>query len=255
MRIPFKCARTLRRSTSKYGLVAVGLIAALALSGAGAAAIDNPFNLSGPVEGKHSEFGVPAFTASPTAMTTSELHATNPRAGVLANSDAARFTESRASITSRADGKFLSTAEYTANGSVIRIDSWTPDGPFTLFAPLSSPVKEIKQTSIAGNPAVTLLPTADVVGGNAPRQAYVAVNGTWYSIAGEGLTDNQQMLNIVQRVVAGVSAQAPGAPSTGTGVSGDHQSPVWPIAAGAALLAAAGVLGLGLRRRTSHSRA
>ena len=122
MHIPFARARRLRRSTSKQVLLTVGAVTALALTGISTAlAVDvaNPFNLSGPIEGRSSEFGVPVFTGTPTTMTTSELHAANARAGVLAKSDAAGFTASSASITSRPDGKFLSTAQYTSTGATI----------------------------------------------------------------------------------------------------------------------------------------
>jgi hypothetical protein len=155
--------------------------------------------------GRHSDFGVPAIEGEPSETTIDDLKRELPRAGVLAASDAAEFDRARAFHLRRDDGKFHATAEYEREDAVIRIESWVPDSSFTLFAPLESPVQDIQQTTIDGRNAVTILPTEAVVG-NPPRHVYVEVDGVWYSVLGEGLTSNQALLDIVQRMVEEVSS-------------------------------------------------
>lgn len=168
-------------------------------------AVGNPFTLSAPVTGSHSEFGVPIFEGSPTETSPAQLKANIRTAGVLDAADARSFTQAQASSIRRADGKFLTKSEYTRDGASVRIESWSPDGPFTLYVPPASPVKEIKQTTIAGHPAVTILTSAAVVGGSPPRQVYIEVGGNYYSITAEGLASNQEMLDLTGRIVAEVA--------------------------------------------------
>jgi len=168
-------------------------------------AAGNPFTLSAPVTGRHSEFGVAAFEGVATESSPAQVKANIRAAGVLDATDALAFTQVRASSIQRADGKFLAVSEYTRDGASVRIESWSPDGAFTLFAPLASPVTEIKQTTIAGHPAVTILASSAVVGTSTPRQVYIEVGGTYYSITADGLASNQEMLDLTARIVAEVA--------------------------------------------------
>lgn len=165
----------------------------------------NPFTLSAPVTGRHSEFGVATFEGTPVESSPAQVKAEIRAAGVLDATDARAFTESRASSIRRADGKFLTKSAYSRDGASVTIESWSPDGPFTLFVPPASPVKEIKQTTIAGHPAVTILTSAAVVGASPPRQVYIEVGGNYYSISAEGLASNQEMLDLTARIVAEVA--------------------------------------------------
>ena len=127
-------------------------------------AAGNPFTLSAPVTGRHSEFGVAAFEGAATESSPAQVKANIRAAGTLDATDALTFTQAWASSIQRADGKFLAVSEYTRDGASVRIESWSPDGAFTLFVPPASPVREIKQTTIAGHPAITILTSLAVVG-------------------------------------------------------------------------------------------
>ena len=138
-------------------------------------------------------------------MDPAQLKAEVRAAGVLDASDAASFTDSRASLIQRADGKFLTEVHYARADASVRIQTWSPEGAFNLYVPQDSPVKEIKQTTLAGHPAATILVTAAVTLGNPPRQVYVEVGGNYYSILAEGFTSNDQVLEMTGRIIAEVS--------------------------------------------------
>ncbi len=103
----------------------------------------------------------------------------------------------------------------TGGPTTVRISGWTKVGVFLIAVPANSPVTEVTQTTISGLQALTLMPTAAVVGGLGPRTIYLTDGSTIWSIEIEGFSDNSAALELVRTAIEIVTV--PGPPGTGTG--------------------------------------
>ena len=204
-------------------LGALAVLVALTLSGGGEQAAETPVAIApAAVPTNFAQSSTPAFqvrsgpaqgdlrlphleSVTPVATTADGLKALEPRAALVGAADQSRFNLTGASLTKGSNGEFLAEVRYASGArEQLSISSWTPTGTVDLVLPLSSPVSDIRQTTVGGATAVLVLNAAGVQGSSGHR-AYLASGGVVYFIEAQGTSSNDDFVGLVARIVEGLS--------------------------------------------------
>jgi hypothetical protein len=165
-----------------------------------------PFRISGPNTDPENLAGAEGLEnlAPETDLVT--IRTQMPATRTLAPTDLVRFRLTAAVGRKNSNG-FASATYYRddVQRQLLSIGAWNKIGDFNLVVALNSPVFDYKQTTIDGLPALTILPSANIVGGLAPRTAYLYHAGIIYVVHGEGFLSDNSFMSVVHNFIAEVT--------------------------------------------------
>lgn len=169
-----------------------------------AAAIDPQqlFRISGPNAAPENLAGAAGLENLAPETDFATIRMQMPAARTLAPSDLVRFKLTAAEGRKNANG-FASATYYRddVQRQLLSIGAWNKVGDFNHVVALNSPVFDYNHTTIDGLPALTILPSANVVGGLAPRDAFLYHAGIIYVIHGEGFLSDDSFMSVVHNFI------------------------------------------------------
>lgn len=151
----------------------------------------NPFHFSGPPVDLNSLAGAPGLDTVAPDTDIAKILVQIPATRLLAPADLARFKLTAAEGRSNSNG-FSSTTYYSddVRRETVSVGAWNKVGDFNVVVPINSPVTNFQLTYIDGLPALTMLPSANVVGGAGPRTVYLYYAGVIYAIHTDGFVSD-----------------------------------------------------------------
>jgi hypothetical protein len=205
----------------------------------------------GPHPAGTTSYGEPVTEGSPTY---SDVTAVRREFGNLVTTAVPGFTLTSLTATGVRD-RFTSGAVLLddAGRRFLKIGTWTKAGPFVMVVPANSPVSVVRQTTLDGFAALTIMPSAAVVGGVGPRTVVLTDGKYIWSMDLEGFTDDNGATELALAIVG--RALEPGSPATGNGAARPPGATMAPALLGiGAFLAAIVLLAVAKRRWSNSSR-
>lgn len=163
----------------------------------------SPFNFTGPGGAPESLAQPVSITDLPATTDIAQIRRLMPDARFLSESAHAVFRPTAFKAKHDSEG-FLAFGYYSDDAlrRFVSVASWNQVGSFNIVVPVDSPVAAFELTVVDGLHALTILPTARVVGGLAPREAFLAYRGNIYAIYGEGFTSNESFIELVHGFIS-----------------------------------------------------
>ncbi len=151
----------------------------------------NPFHFSGPPVDLNHLAGADGLDAVAPETDIAKILVQIPATRLLAPADLARFKLTAAEGRRNSNG-FVSTTYYMddAQQQTLSVGAWNKVGDFNVVVPINSAVTNFNLTYIDGLPALTMLPSANVVGGAGPRTVYLYYEGVIYAIHTDGFVSD-----------------------------------------------------------------
>ncbi len=182
-----------------------------------------------------------------------------PATAFLAGDDYPGFELQSAEADLRADGAFFAVVAYSTadRRAAITLQTWTRTGEFLIVAPGQSPVTLTRQTTIAGLPALMMVPTDAVFMRQGDRRFIWTTGDRIYSLLAQNFSgDDAPLLALAERL-AKRYLSVPRAPATGNiASSGEADKPPFvrlAMPAGIALLILSGILAVVEAARTAQA--
>jgi hypothetical protein len=165
-----------------------------------------PFHISGPNSEPENLAGAQGLENLVPETDLAKIRVEIPATRTLAPEDLVRFKLTAAVGRKNADG-FGSGTYYRDDSArqFLSLGAWNKVGEFNIVVTPGSPVMDSKVTTIDGLPALTMLPTANVVGGLGPRTVYLYREGIIYAIHGEGFLSDESFMSVVHNFVGEIT--------------------------------------------------
>lgn len=174
-------------------------------NGAAVVETQQPFHISGPNTAPENLAGAPGLEDLRPETDLATIRREMPATRLLGPADLATFKITAAEGRQNSQG-FGSVTYYRddVQRRLLSIGAWNKVGEFNLIVTPNSPVFDSRLTTIDGLPALTKMPSANVVGGLGPRTAYLYHAGIIYAIHGEGFLSDDSFMSVVHNFIAEV---------------------------------------------------